>query len=103
MQVRFDDALDAQAMLGRVIEIDVHVAAGIDHYRASGSFVADQIRRVRQAGQVMLRENHLAPPCSGCPKRSSQTSDLCCPGAFQRTTARTVGRPHLTLESRVTM
>jgi hypothetical protein len=43
MDVRLDDAFDVQAVLGRFIEVDVHVAPGIDNHRASGRFVTDQI------------------------------------------------------------
>jgi hypothetical protein len=40
---RLDDAFDVQAVLGRFIQLDVHVAPGIDNHRASGRFVTDQI------------------------------------------------------------
>ena len=61
VDVRFDDPLDLQAVLGGFAQVLVDVAARVDDHGTSGALIPDQIRPLRQAVQVVLRENHLFP------------------------------------------
>ena len=58
MDVRLDDALDDQAFGGCLREVDVNVSLRIDDDRATRACVTDQIGRMREAGQIVLREDH---------------------------------------------
>ncbi len=58
MEVGVDHTLDAQPVLVGVVEILADVPARIDHHRSAGALVTDQVRRVRQALDVVLLENH---------------------------------------------
>lgn len=58
VDVRLDDPLYRQTVLGGLGQVDVGVAARIDHDRTAGALVADQVRALRQAVQVVLREDH---------------------------------------------
>ena len=57
VEVRLDDPLDREAARRRVVEILPDVALRIDDDRATGARVADEIRRVRQALEVVLLED----------------------------------------------
>ena len=57
-----DHTLDRQPRLGRLIEVDADISAGIDDDRTTGRLVANEIRGVRQTGQIVLRENHRSRP-----------------------------------------
>ena len=39
----FDDAFDAQAMLSRFVQIFVDVTAGVDHDCTAGALIPDQV------------------------------------------------------------
>ena len=52
-----DDPLDAQMVSLRVVKVLRYVALRVDDDRAPRRFVADQVRRVREALQVVLRED----------------------------------------------
>src|SRR5580765_7353068 len=58
MEVREDDMGDAQAMLLGERQVLLNVALRIDHRGDAGGLVADQIRRVREAIQIKLVEDH---------------------------------------------
>ena len=58
VNVGLDDPLDPQAVLGRVLQIDRHVAVRVHHNRPAGGLVADQIRQLRQTAQDVLLEEH---------------------------------------------
>ena len=55
--MRLDDPLDREAAHRRVLEILPDVALRIDDDRAPGARVADEVRRVRQALEVVLLED----------------------------------------------
>jgi hypothetical protein len=48
-------------VLSRVVQILVDVATRVDHDCPAGRLVADQIRRLRQTVEVVLREDHADP------------------------------------------
>ena len=56
VEVRLEDPPDRQALRARLVHVLVHVAAGVDDGGLAA--VADQVRRVRQAAQVELLEDH---------------------------------------------
>jgi hypothetical protein len=58
VKVRENHLLDPEPETGRVGEVVVDVAPGIDHGRHARALVADQVRRLRQAAQVVLLEDH---------------------------------------------
>ena len=59
VDMRLDHALDVQPVLYGFGHVRLDVTAGIDHYSASGALVPDEIGALRQAVQVVLRENHM--------------------------------------------
>ena len=58
MEVGLDDEFDREPQLLGVGQILGHVTLRVDNDCAPGGFVAYQIRRVRQAVQVVLDEFH---------------------------------------------
>jgi hypothetical protein len=58
VEVGLDDPLDHQPLARRLVEVDADIAARIHHHRPAGRLVADEIRRVREAAQVVLGEDH---------------------------------------------
>ena len=62
VHVGLDHPLDPQPPSRGLIEIDAHIPAGIDDHRPPGGLVPDQVGRMRQAGQVMLGQDHLTHP-----------------------------------------
>jgi hypothetical protein len=60
VEMGLKDTLDAEASPLRFLEIHPDVASRIDHDGPPGRLVADQIRRVRQAAEIVLSEDH---PC----------------------------------------
>ena len=58
MKVRLDDQLDGHAELLGVGDVFADVALGVDDDGTAGGLVADQIRRVREAVEVVLVELH---------------------------------------------
>ena len=58
VEVGLDDPLDAKRVLCGVDEVLLDIALRIDSHRATGGRVADQVRRVRQAPQVVLAKEH---------------------------------------------
>src|SRR5438046_586773 len=56
MQVRFDDVLDAKAVLVCLVEVEVNVTLRIDH--CGYTLRADHVRCVRQATEVEMLEVH---------------------------------------------
>ena len=58
VNVGLDDPLDPQAALGRVLQIDRHVAVRVHHNRPARGLVADHIRQLRQTAQDVLLEEH---------------------------------------------
>ena len=59
VDVRLDHPLDPQPPPGGLLQVDADVAAGIDDDRPPGRLIADQVGGVRQAGQVVLGQDHL--------------------------------------------
>ncbi len=70
VNMRLDDEFDAQTELVRVAQVVVDVAARVDEDGASGALIADQVRRLGQAVEVVLREVHGGLQ-SGCPRSAS--------------------------------
>ena len=58
VEVGVDHSFDRQPVLGGVGEVLGDVAARVDNDCAAGGFVADQVRRVGQALDVVLLEDH---------------------------------------------
>ena len=58
VEVGLDDQFDGQAQLLGVGDVLGHVALRVDNDCAAGGFVTDQVRRVGQAVQVVLLEDH---------------------------------------------
>ena len=58
VEVREEDVRDPQAVLGGEREVLIDVALRIDDRRRVRLLVADQIRRVREAIQIELLEDH---------------------------------------------
>ena len=58
VEVRLDHELDRHARLGCVGEVLGHVTLGIDDHGSAARLVADEVRRMRQALQVVLVELH---------------------------------------------
>ena len=58
MEVGVDHTLDGQAQALCVVKIFGDVTARVDYDCAASAFVADQVRRMRQALDVVLLENH---------------------------------------------
>src|SRR5882672_4472360 len=56
MQMGLDDVLNAQAVLGGFLQIEVDVALRIDH--GPHAVRANHVRRMRQATQIKLLEIH---------------------------------------------
>ena len=70
MEVRLDDALDREAPRRGIVEILPDVALRIDDDRASRTRITDEVRRVRQALEVVLLEDertHAGRLCPGTP------------------------------------
>ena len=63
VEVGLDHPLDPQTPLGGLVQVDADVPAGIDDDRPPGGLVADQVGGVRQAGQVVLGQDHLNASC----------------------------------------
>ena len=61
VDMRLDHALDAQAMSVGVVEVDLHIAPRIDDHGPARALVADEVRRLGQAVQVVLHEMHSVP------------------------------------------
>ena len=59
MEVRLDDALDAQAGGRCVVEVLGDVSLRVDHHGTARGLVADQVRGVREAPEVVLLEEHV--------------------------------------------
>ena len=64
-----DHTLDRQPRLGRLIEVDGDISAGVYDYRTTGRLVTNEIRGVRQTRQVVLREDHRSRPGIAQPTR----------------------------------
>ena len=60
VHVGFDDVVDAQPAGGRVVQVLLDVSPGVHHGRPPGGLVADQVRSLRQAVEVVLDESHKA-------------------------------------------
>ena len=58
MEVREEDVLDSQTMLGGEREVLIHVTLRVDDGGRVRLLVADQIRGVREAIQIKLLQNH---------------------------------------------
>ncbi len=58
VHVGFDHVLDPQTGRGGVVEVLPHVSPRVDHGRPPGGLIPDQVRSLRQAAEVMLRESH---------------------------------------------
>ena len=58
VQVRQDDVRDAQPVLGGEGDVLIDVALRIDDGRGAGRLVADEVRRVRQAIEIELMQDH---------------------------------------------
>ena len=63
MEVRLDDEFDRQARRSRITHVLVDVAAGVDDNRSAGGFIGDQVRGLREAVEVVLRELHWISSC----------------------------------------
>ena len=57
VKMREDDVLDSKRVIGRERKILIDVALRIDDGGGVRLLVADQIRRVRQAGEIELLED----------------------------------------------
>jgi hypothetical protein len=55
-----DDVLDREAIPRRVVDVPVDVTTRVDDDGRACPLVADQVRRLRQTAEVVLREDHLA-------------------------------------------
>jgi hypothetical protein len=64
VNVRLNDPLDEQAPRRRLLDVDTYVPPGIDDDRPTGRLVSDDVGGVRQASQIVLREDHLSPRSS---------------------------------------
>jgi hypothetical protein len=71
MHVRFDDELDAQAGFRGLLQVVVHVPLRIHDHRTAGRLVADQVGRMREAVEVVLREVHGPRPPRPYPNSGS--------------------------------
>jgi hypothetical protein len=58
MDVRFDDPLDLQSVFSSFGQVHVDIAPRVYDNRPSGALIPDEIRPLRQAIQVVLREDH---------------------------------------------
>ena len=58
VEVRLDDPLDAKRVLSGVDEVLLDIALRIDRDRTTSRRVADQVRRMGQAPQVVLAKEH---------------------------------------------
>ena len=58
VEVGLDDLLYGQTGLVGVGEVRVDVALRVDHDGAAGALVADEVRRMRQAPEEVLAEEH---------------------------------------------
>ena len=58
VEVGLDDPLDTQPVAGRIVEVAADVTLRIDHDGTPGRLVADEIAEQRQAGQLVLTEEH---------------------------------------------
>jgi len=63
VQVGEEDVLDGEVVLGGEGEVLVDVALGINDDGGGGGFVADEIGRVGETGEVELMEDDGTPPC----------------------------------------
>jgi hypothetical protein len=60
-----DDPFDREAPGRRLVQVHADVAPGVDHDGPAGGLVADHVRGLRQAGEVVLAEDHRKVP-AGC-------------------------------------
>ena len=58
VHVGLDDPLDRQPVGGRLLDVELDVAARVDDDGPPGRLVADEVRGLRQAGEVVLGEDH---------------------------------------------
>ena len=58
MEVREEDVLDSQTVLGGEREVLIHVTLRVDDGGRVRLLVADQVRGVREAIQIKLLQNH---------------------------------------------
>jgi hypothetical protein len=58
VEVGLDDAVDAEPVRIRVVEVLADVALGVDDDGGTGRVVTDQVRGVGQAPEVVLPEEH---------------------------------------------
>jgi hypothetical protein len=65
VEVGLDDEFDRQAGIGGVGEILGDVALGVDHDRSARRLIADQVRGVREALEVVLVELHRSVTFNG--------------------------------------
>ena len=61
VDMRFDDPLDGQPMVVGLVEIDGDVAPRVDDDSPAAALVADEVRGVRQARQIVLGKDHRPP------------------------------------------
>jgi hypothetical protein len=67
MEVRFDDELDGEAGCGRIADVFGDVTAWVDNDGSAACLVTDQVRGLREAVEVVLREDH-REPCANAPE-----------------------------------
>ena len=58
MPVGVDGECDAGSVFAGHLEVEANVALRIEHERLAGRLVSDQVRRVTQAFQVELMQEH---------------------------------------------
>ena len=58
VKVREDDVTNPQGVVLGKRDIFVDVALRVDHHRLAGLFVSNQIRRVREATEIKLVQDH---------------------------------------------
>ena len=56
--MRFDDAFDLQPVFGSFGQVHIDIAPRVYDDRPSGALIPDEVRPLRQAIQVVLREDH---------------------------------------------
>ena len=74
MEMREDDMLDLQMMLGGESNVLIDVALGIDNSGDGGLRIADEVGSVREARKIKLFENHAAPLCRTLYQRADAAS-----------------------------
>ena len=70
VEVGEEDVADLQPVLRRIVEVGVDVALRIDDGGGAARLIADQVRRVGEAIQVVLLEDH------GCSRRLLRPADV---------------------------